>query len=374
MKKITVIVNGRFHAFDYAAELNKLGVLYKLISTMPYSKAKIYGISRERYSSLFLLEILKKIWQVTFKRNLPVVFYSKLFNFFALRYIPIDSDVIIVNAGYALEIFQNKKFLSVKKILDRGSTHAVSNIQLNNLAAEYHSVIWNSNGKKFLSRELLEYSIADKILVPSTFVENTFTENGIAEEKIIKIPYPLSLKKFDGLSTTAKCRSNAVLCVGQISPRKGIGVLVDAMKIVRKTSPHVELWLVGPMNTMTRSSVINFPWIKYFGVQKGQDLYDRYVESSVYCMLSYEEGMSLTLAEAASFELPIVATLNSGVLELDSYYKNYSIVPVGDPMTTAVRIIEALKNRGSSYSGNVEVVQQKNYSWFEYTETLLKSI
>ena len=45
MRKITVVVNGRFHAFDYAAELNKLGVLYKLISTMPYSKAKKFGFS-----------------------------------------------------------------------------------------------------------------------------------------------------------------------------------------------------------------------------------------------------------------------------------------------------------------------------------------
>ena len=374
MMKITVIVNGRFHAFDYAAELNKIGVLYKLISTMPYSKAKIYGISRERYSSLFLLEILKKIWQVTFKRNLPVVFYSKLFNFFALRYIPIDSDVIIVNAGYALEIFQNEKFLGVKKILDRGSTHAVSNIQLNRLAAEYHSVIWNSNGKQFLSRELLEYSIADRILVPTTFVENTFTENGIAKEKMIKIPYPLSLKKFDGLITTTKGRSNAVLYVGTISPRKGIGVLVDAMKLVREASPDVELWLVGPMNTITSSSVINYPWVKYFGVQKGQNLYDRYMEASVYCMLSYEEGMSLTLAEAASCRLPIVATLNTGVFELDSYYKNYSIVPVGDAKFAAIKIIEALEKSGKSSSGNVELLQHRSYSWFEFTEKLLKSI
>jgi glycosyltransferase involved in cell wall biosynthesis len=374
MRKITVVVNGRFHAFDYAAELNKLGVLYKLISTMPYSKAKKFGIPRERYCSLFLLEILKKIWQILFKRDLPVVFYSKLFNFFALRNIPIDSDTIIANAGYALEIFQNEKFLGIKKILDRGSTHAISNIQLNKLAADYHSVIWNSNGEQFLRRELLEYSISDKILVPTTFVGDTFIENGIAEGKLIKIPYPLSLKKFDGLNKTSKVKSKSVLYVGQISPLKGIGVLVDAMKLVRESTPDVELWLVGPMNPMTRLSVINFPWIKYYGVQKGQNLYDRYMEASVYCMLSYQEGMSLTLAEAAFCELPIVATRNSGVLELDSYYKNYSIVPVGEPIATAIKIIEALNNCGNSYYGDFEVVQEKNYSWFEYTQTLLKLI
>jgi starch synthase len=374
MKKITVIVNGRFHAFDYAAELNKIGVLYRLISTMPYCKAKKFGISRERYRSLFLLEILKKVSQIFFKRDLPFVFYSKLFNFLALRHVPIDSDAIIVNAGYALEIFQNKKLFGIKKILDRGSTHAISNIKLNRLAAEYHSVSWKPNGKRFLNRELFEYDIADKILVPTSFVKDTFKENGIADEKLLKIPYPLSLKKFDGLQKNANGKSKSILFVGQISPLKGIGVLVDAMKLVREKLLDVELCLVGPMNQMTKPSVIDFPWIKYYGVQKGQDLYDRYIEASVYCMLSFQEGMSLTLAEAAFCKLPIVATLNSGVLELDNYYKNYSIVPVGDPRTTAVKILEALDNIPKSNYYNNDAGQPGNYSWSDFTVTLLKSI
>jgi starch synthase len=374
MRKITVVVNGRFHAFDYAAELYKLGFLHKLISTMPYVKAKKFGISRERYSSLFLLEILKKMWQILFKRDMPVVFYSKLFNFFALKNIPIDSDAIIVNAGYALEIFQNKKLRGIKKILDRGSTHAISNIKLNRLAAEYHSVIWKSNGKRFLNRELLEYDIADKILVPTSFVKDTFKENGIADEKLLKIPYPLSLKKFDGLNKKSIGNSKSILFVGQISPLKGIGVLVDAMKLVREKLTDVELCLVGPINGMTKSSVIDYPWIKYYGVQKGQDLYDRYMDASVYCMLSFQEGMSLTLAEAAFCKLPIVATLNSGVLELDNYYKNYSIVPVGDPRTTAVEIINALENIQNLNGHNHDASQPGNYSWSDFTVTLLKSI
>ena len=125
-KKITVIVNGRFHAFDYASELHKKGLLDKLISTMPYSKAKIFNIPRNKYSGFPILEAVKYMFRKLFKKELPLVLYSKLFNKLCLSKIPKTTEVIISFAGYSKEIFENND--NKIKILDRGSTHTINNI------------------------------------------------------------------------------------------------------------------------------------------------------------------------------------------------------------------------------------------------------
>lgn len=124
-KKITVIVNGRFHTFDYAAELHKLGYLDKLISTMPFYKAKSYGIGKDHYIGFSILEASKIVYREIFKKELPVNFYSKLFTLLANLFIPKNTDVIISFAGYSKEIFSDKKNFNKIKILDRGSTHTL---------------------------------------------------------------------------------------------------------------------------------------------------------------------------------------------------------------------------------------------------------
>ena len=47
-----------------------------------------------------------------------------------------------------------------------------------------------------IDKELEEYNLADFICVPSEYVKETFIKNGIAESKIIKIPYGVDLKEF----------------------------------------------------------------------------------------------------------------------------------------------------------------------------------
>ena len=370
-KKITVVVNGRFHAFDYASVLYKQNKLHRLISSMPYSLAKKYNIDKEHYRGLPVFEVIKRLWRLLFKREPPVLFYAKLFTKTALAFVPNDTEIVISFAGYSEEIFNSPKLNGVMKILDRGSTHTLSNIKLNKLAAEYHNIKWEPHPKLFIERELREYDLADKILIPSSFVKQTFIENGISADKLMQILYAVGAKKFTKLKVNSEKMETAVLFVGQISPRKGIGVLLNAMKLVREKIPGAVLWLVGHKNELTENSLLEKPWIKHFGILKGQELFDKYNQASVFCLLSFEEGLALVLTEALHCGLPVVATPNTGAEDIVYQKKDCFIVPVGDHEKAAEKIIEALEKTQSNISAN-----EKNYdmSWEKFCEILINKI
>ncbi len=372
--KITVVVNGRFHAFDYAAELYKKGRLHRMISSMPYSIAKRYGIDREVYIGLPIFEVLKRSWRILFKKEFPPVLYAKMFTWTALQFIPSDTQVVISNAGCCKEIFNSLKLKNTKKILDRGSTHTISNIKLNKLAAEYHGVNWTPNPVLFIERELTEYELSDKILIPSSFVRQTFVDNSIPPEKLIIIPYAFSLKKFEGLKIESQEKKTAVLFVGNISPLKGLGVLIRAMKLIRNKIPTAELWLVGAKNPMIKNDLLDEYWIKYYGVLRGKDLLDKYINASVFCFPSFQEGLALVLTEAMHCRLPIVATPNSGASDIITDGLNGFIVPVGDHIKTAEKVIEILENPKFFNLVNKNSIKKEEMSWEKYCHILLKNI
>jgi alpha-maltose-1-phosphate synthase len=372
-QKITVIVNGRFHAFDYASELHKRGLLYKMVSSMPYSVARRYGISRKKYIGLTFFEVLKRSWRIFFRREVPATFYAKLFTTTALKFVPSDSEVIISNAGYCKEIFTSSRLQSSIKILDRGSTHTLSNIMLNKLAADYHKINWLANPDNFVERELKEYELADKILVPSSFVMETFINNNISPDKLIKIPYAFSQKKFAGLTVDQKKREQTVLFVGQIGPRKGIGVLINSMKLVRDKIPHAQLWLVGGWNPLIDRSITYNSWIKYFGILRGEKLLEKYNSASVFCLPSFEEGLALVLTEALNQGLPIVATPNSGAEDIIKNGENGFIVPAGDEIKTANRIVEILENP-EFWNLTERNLKNDEMTWGKFCDLFLKNL
>jgi len=344
--KVTVVVNGRFHAFDYAAELHSRGMLGRLISSMPKCVATRFGIPGKYYVGLFHFEVLKRVWRITFKRELPVLFYARHFTKSAAKYVPTNSSAIISFAGYSEEIFTLPLLSGIPKILDRGSTHTLVNQRLKHMAAQYHGTKWEAHPKDFIERELKEYELADAILVPSTFVRHTFLQEGINSNKIWQIPYGISIKRFAGLDHQATQRQEAILFVGNDQVRKGIGVLIDAMKIVRTAHPQMSLWVVGGTNEVLKIfDLATNSWIKSLGALHGQLLLDRYKSAKIFCLPSFEEGLGLVLTEALQCGLPIIATHNTGATDIIEDGKEGFLIPPGNPEALAGRIITLLDDQ-----------------------------
>lgn len=368
-KKFTVVTNGKFHHFDFAAELYKKGLLVKLISTYPYFIAKRYGIGREVFVGLTIFEFVRRFWWKIFNRSLPATFYAKLFTKTALLFIPKNTEVIITHGGYSEEILASKRFKNTIKILDRGSSHSTENFNLNKQAASYHNSEWKELPKSYLERELLEYELADVILVPSTFAYNSFLKNGVNKEKVLLIPYGMSKHRFNNKNTFKDVKekeANIVLYVGQFSTRKGIGVLVNAMKIVRKTIPNASLWLVGSKHSSLNKNTYDLPWVKIWGVLNGNELVDKYRRASVFCLFSFEDGFGLVLTEALQFGLQVIATENTGAVDLNKKGLSVHLTSVGDEELAAEKIIQCLENPASKHNGplqNGNIDFSKIYNW-----------
>ncbi|RYG51574.1 MAG: glycosyltransferase [Chitinophagaceae bacterium] len=374
-KKITIVVNGKFHSFDFAAELNRRGQLRKLISSMPYSVAKKYGIGRSMYVGLPVFEVLKRSWRKLFRRELPTMWYAKIFAKTASFFIPRDTDVLIGSAGYSKEFFENKKFAHSMKVLDRSSTHTLSNIELKKAAAAYHGTDFTPHADAFIEREIEEYNIAEKILVPAEFVKDTFLANAIAEKKMIKIPYAVGTKKFDFDTSQRPAKEKVVLFVGQISPRKGTGVLINAMKLVIKKHPDAKLWLVGVDTRIIPEEMFDQPWIKRWGILRGKDLWNKYMSASVFCLPSYEEGLAYVLTEAVHNQLPVVATHNTGGGEFITDNVNGFLLPAGDHVMLAEKLDlllsdDDLRERMSTAGSD----KTKDLTWPSFCDKFLANI
>jgi glycosyltransferase involved in cell wall biosynthesis len=120
-----------------------------------------------------------------------------------------------------------------------------------------------------------------------------------------------------------------VLYVGAISVRKGLRYLIEAFRQLKH--PKKELWIVGPtINTRGLENLSLPEGVKFFGPLKGDDLQAVYLQATVFCLPSIEEGQALVLSEALTYGLPVIATENTGIEDLLDDGKGAMVVPIRD--------------------------------------------
>jgi len=199
-------------------------------------------------------------------------------------------------------------------ICDRGSTHILTQKEI--LDAEYKDL--GLKPPQFsadrLERCVAEYEESHAVTVPSQFAKRSFLQHGIAEKRVYVCPYGVNLSEFrKGEKRDAKFR---VICVGQITIRKGIGHLLRAVEpLVRKNK--LELWLVGQIDSAVQPLLDNFKGVfEYKGVCPRKDLWRLYSQASVLVLASVEEGFGLVQAQAMACGVPVIATENTGAEDL----------------------------------------------------------
>ena len=97
---------------------------------------------------------------------------------------------------------------------------------------------------KVVERELTEYQEADFIAIPSQFVKETFLHQGIAEEKLIQVPFGVDLTHFYPVPKEDNIFQNHSLRRTQSS---GKGSITCLQAFAELNLPGAELWLIGSM-------------------------------------------------------------------------------------------------------------------------------
>lgn len=221
-------------------------------------------------------------------------------------------------------------------ICNRGSAHILTQKDL--LEAEH--LRWGAPPPQFspghLRKCLDEYGEADAIAVPSQFAKRSFVAHGIPAERVYVRPYGVELSMFQPLPK--QDTAFRVLFVGNLSIQKGIGYLFEALRpLVRRGT--CELWLVGaPEVSAERLLAKNRDIFTYQGVYPRASLAAVYSQGSVLVLPSVQDGFGLVQAQAMACGVPVIASTNTGAADLFTDGVEGFIVPVRDPLAIRSRV------------------------------------
>ncbi|MCP9768143.1 glycosyltransferase [Lacihabitans sp. LS3-19] len=142
---------------------------------------------------------------------------------------------------------------------------------------------------------------------------------------------------------------NDVLFLSRLHKKKGLDLLLPAFKLVLEKIPDAKLLIAGPdfgMKGFVEGYISDNKMensVKILGPVNGQAKIDLLLNSKVFALPSYSEGFSIAVLEALVYELPIVASTETGLSNDISETKSGIIIEL-NPNSVAKAIIEILDN------------------------------
>ena len=345
--QITLVVPGRWHAFDLARELQELGALHRIVTTYPRFRTRRWAIPDAKVVTLPLALLLTKLaWKLGGER-LAMRLNFRINDQFARkagRQLG-RPDLVHAWSGSAEPSLLAARARGIPTCLERSSSHMLEQCRI---LREEHAAVgvpWNETPRATVERELREYELTGRVFVPSRFVERSFLARGFPAERLFRNGFGVDLSRFTPGSKTD--RVFRVIYAGSLSVRKGIHHLVRAFK--EADIPRSELLLVGGTMSETERLIGSAdPRIRLTGQVAQAELPAVYHSGSVFAMASIEEGQALVQAQALACGLPLICTTNTGgedflntsgapAAQGDSVveYPAGFIVPVGDASAMA---------------------------------------
>ncbi|GIU70076.1 MAG: hypothetical protein KatS3mg002_1312 [Candidatus Woesearchaeota archaeon] len=367
--KVSIVVPGRFHAFNLAYELQKHKVLHCMVTSYPYFEVKKYGIKKEFVKSIISKEIIQRIYLKLFKTYPPFAFINRWFGYWAAYKLPMDSDIYVLWSGVSLWSIKRirKNNPNAKIIIERGSSHIEKQDEL--LKMIYGKQIIS---KHVLNIELKEYALADYISVPSIFAKNSFLEKGFKEEKILLNNYGVDLSDFYEINDTKSKNENDKLIVGYagtISARKNVNGIIDSVKELVDEGYKIQLNIVGTIDLSTfDTKLLNHSFINYQNKIPQKELVIFYNNIDVFIQNSIEEGLSMVILQAMACGKPIIATENSGAADFIDDGKEGFIIPILNNSILKEKIKYFYENKDAivKFGERAAIKVTNGFTWEEY--------
>lgn len=326
--KVCIGSVGRFHSFDLARQIERLGYLRRVYTGYP--KWKVDGLPRDKVRAFpwlmgpMMLLGRCGLHNVQELLNLNRLTTESFDRWMAARLDPCDVFHCLSSFGLMSHRMAKERYGALT-VCDRGSSHIVSQDEI--LAEEYG--LWGLSyrpiDQRIVERELQEYAECDIVFVPSSFAYSTFLGKGVPAEKVVKMPLGVDLKLFKPVQKEDDVFR--VIYVGTMSLRKGIPYLLEGLASLNL--PNFELWLIGSLYREIRPFMARYEGrYRYFGIIPRTELYKYYSQASVFLLPSVEDGFGLVMAQAMACGLPVIATTNTGAEDLFTDGVEGFIVPI----------------------------------------------
>jgi starch synthase len=348
--KVVYSAPNRAHHYDYARELHEAGILKAFVSGFPrYSpRSPIPEIG----PALKRVDRVQTLYVASLKFKLPtglseeLAHWSKIRIDKAARRSLRDADIFLFYNGCGLDSARWFRRNGGIGIVEAVNTHVLVQEQI--LAEEHRrlGLPWRPFHSREVKRRVAEVEEADCVLLPSTFVARSFLAKGFPADRILRVPYPMATIPGVAGGEPAKGKDGVfrILYVGTVSVRKGLRYLIEAFH--RFKYPKKELWIVGPIARPSGLEGVSLPEnTTFFGPLKGNALQDAYRAATIFCLPSVEDGFGLVLNEALHYDLPVIATENTGMADLLLDGKGGMVVPIRDSSA----ILEWLHRLASDY-------------------------
>ena len=381
---VNVAVCGRFHYHNYIRFLEAAGVLNHFCHAARLSvKGKNLGLPESKVVNGFLKEyavhlharLLGDRWRVPTQ-----AFFHDWWQRDALRHWS-RADILHT-------MLHGNNRLLIGRAHEEGSLAIGEPVNshpddLRNLLNEEHERLGIPGRRE---ADLIEQRLADEaltcdyLLAGSQFLGDSFARHGFPADKIHVIPYGVDLQYFSPL-TEAERQTKArdlmgrkfrVVCVAQITPRKGHIYLLDAWK--QLNLPDAELLLIGRVSDTMRPILGKYEgWFTHIPHVPNHSLREYYCASHVFVLPSIEDGFAYVCAEAMGCGLPVIATTNTGAAELLESGINGFKVPIRSTGAIAEKIELLYRNRQQALEMGraAELKARSKMGWDIYANKLM---
>lgn len=313
----------RYHHFELARELQRIGLLSHIFTSLPWWKASreclLQNIPREKVSCNFFFQGVRRMtWKVPLLKD---ALDNKLAEWETMAYsrwvaskLP-DCEAYIGISGSGLHAGRVAKRRGAMYIMDRGSTHIRFADQVLNDEYSRWGVDRLPISPWLIANEEAEIDESSLITVPSHFALDSFLAMGVEPAKLRVVPYGVNLDEFSPAGRPPQDRLR-LLFVGNFCIRKGAIYLLKAFRDF--SHPAKELVVIGSISHDIRELVAQYsiPEVRYLGPISRSEL-KKYMSSSHALVLpSIEEGLALVQGQAMACGCPVIATPNTGAITL----------------------------------------------------------
>jgi len=217
-----------------------------------------------------------------------------------------------------------------------------------------------------------ELELADLVLVPSRLAAEGMRRHGVPASKLGLFPYAVALDTFVPAAAPVTPRARpSLLCVAQVSYRKGIPMLLEAAR----RAPGVDVRVAGPVfaPAVTAGAPAN---VRFLGTLDQAELAREYAAADAFVLPSLDDCFGLVVTEAAAAGLPLLVTATTGAVEVVADLPQTTVLDAFDVAGTAELLAATPRLDAETrlaHAAAFRSLDQTFLSWDRYADAVLDS-
>ena len=271
---------------------------------------------------------------------------------------------------FALQQHGIKMMLTVHGLLHEEKKQAL--LRKPSLKALYQYIMQSRD-----ERELLEAAL--RVIVDTAYVDDKLKAYGLKHvPQMHVIPQGID-ETYHGIKCNPK--SNVILCVGAIAPRKGHFYTVEMFTRLRAKGIDARLRIIGSLADkgyyeQLKQKIAESKYKEDISLEVNlprEELLKAYAEAKLFVLHSREESQGIVFAEAMATGLPVVATRIGGIPYVVADGKSGLLCPYGDVdvMAQSAELLLTDEKMWTEFSNEAKEIA-KGYRWKDIAARIVR--